>query len=91
MAAAIGPCGSTAQLLAVTLYMKGAQAVTAAITKLSTHHGKEVHHAPKLLDRAPKQAPASPMNWRPRSADDLIGQARRVAASQIGKAKRIGR
>jgi DNA polymerase III delta prime subunit len=43
----------------------------------------------KLLDRAPKQAPASPMNWKPRSADDLIGQARRVAASQIGKAKRM--
>ena len=33
------------QLLAVTLYKKGAQSVTAAITKLSTHHGKEVHHA----------------------------------------------
>ena len=43
----------------------------------------------KLLDRVPQQAPASPMNWRPRSADDLIGQARRVAASQIGKAKRM--
>ena len=33
------------QLLAVTLYKKGAQSVTAAITKLSTHHAKEVHHA----------------------------------------------
>ena len=33
------------QLLAVTLYKKGAQSVTAAITKLSMHHGKEVHHA----------------------------------------------
>ena len=33
------------QLLAVTLYKKGARAVTAAITTLSTHHGKEVHHA----------------------------------------------
>ena len=33
------------QLLAGTLYKKGAQSVTAAITKLSTHHGKEVHHA----------------------------------------------
>ena len=33
------------QLLAVTLYKKGAQSVTAAITKLSTNHGKEVHHA----------------------------------------------
>jgi DNA polymerase III delta prime subunit len=29
------------------------------------------------------------MNWRPLSADDLIGQARRVAATQIGKAKRL--
>ena len=33
------------ELLAVTLYKKGAQAITAAITKLSTPHGKEVHHA----------------------------------------------
>ena len=33
------------QLLAVTLYKKGAQSVTAAITQFSTHHGKEVHHA----------------------------------------------
>ena len=31
-------------LLAVTLYKKGARAITAAITTLSTHHGKEVHH-----------------------------------------------
>ena len=44
---------------------------------------------PKLLERALKQAPPSPMNWRPLSADDLIGQARRVAATQIGKAKRL--
>ena len=33
------------ELLAVTLYLKGARAVASAITKLSTHHGKEVHHA----------------------------------------------
>ena len=33
------------QLLAVTLYKKGAQSVTAAITQFSTHHGKEVNHA----------------------------------------------
>jgi len=33
------------ELLAVTLYLKGAQAIQAAITKLSTHHGKEVNHA----------------------------------------------
>ena len=35
------------ELLAVTLYLKGARAVASAITKLSTHHGKEVHHATK--------------------------------------------
>ena len=33
------------QLLAVTLYKKGAQAVATAITSLTTHPGKEVHHA----------------------------------------------
>ena len=33
------------ELLAVTLYKKGARAITAAITTLSTPHGKEVHHA----------------------------------------------
>ena len=33
------------ELLAVTLYLKGARSVAATITKLSTHHGKEVHHA----------------------------------------------
>ncbi len=33
------------ELLAVTLYLKGARAVASAITKLSTHPGKEVHHA----------------------------------------------
>jgi len=31
------------QLLAVVLYKKGSRASTAAITTLSTHHGKEVH------------------------------------------------
>jgi len=31
------------------------------------------------------------MNWRPLSADDLIGQAKRVAATQIGKAIRLKR
>ena len=35
------------ELLAVTLYLKGARAVASAITRLSTHHGKEVHHAPQ--------------------------------------------
>ena len=33
------------QLLAVTLYKKGATAVATAITSLNTHSGKEVHHA----------------------------------------------
>ena len=33
------------QLLVVALYRKGAQAVATAITTLSTHHGKESHHA----------------------------------------------
>ena len=33
------------QLLAVTLYKKGALAVASAITKLTTQSGKEGHHA----------------------------------------------
>ena len=33
------------ELLAVTLYLKGARAVQAAIARLSTVDGKEVHHA----------------------------------------------
>ena len=33
------------ELLAVTLYLKGARAITAAITKLSMHHGKEAGYA----------------------------------------------
>ena len=33
------------QLLVVALYRKGAQAVATAITQISTHHGKEGHHA----------------------------------------------
>ena len=32
------------ELLAVTLYKKGALSVVSAITTLSTTHGKEVHH-----------------------------------------------
>ncbi len=35
------------ELLVVVLYLKGAKAVASAITKLSTHPGKEVHHAPQ--------------------------------------------
>ena len=37
--------GLDGELLAVTLYKKGARAITASITTLSTHHGKEVQHA----------------------------------------------
>ena len=33
------------ELLAVTLYLKGAKAIASAITKLSMHHGREVNHA----------------------------------------------
>jgi hypothetical protein len=33
------------QLLAVTVYKKGATAIASAITSLTTHSGKEVHHA----------------------------------------------
>jgi hypothetical protein len=33
------------QLLAVTLYKKGATAIASTITSLTTHYGKEVHHA----------------------------------------------
>ncbi len=33
------------QLLAVTVYKKGAKAVASTITSLTTHSGKEVHHA----------------------------------------------
>ena len=47
----------------------------------------------KPRERALKQASAlslqSPMNWRPRTAEDLIGQARRVALAQASKAKRL--
>lgn len=32
---------------------------------------------------------SSPMNWRPRTAEDLIGQARRVALAQVSKALRM--
>ena len=33
------------ELLAVTLYLKGAKAIACAITRLSTHPGKEGNHA----------------------------------------------
>ena len=45
--------------------------------------------ASKPRERALKQAPSSPMNWRPRTAEDLIGQAKRVALAQASKAKRL--
>ena len=32
------------QLLAVTVYKKGATAIASTITSLTTHSGKEVHH-----------------------------------------------
>jgi DNA polymerase III delta prime subunit len=35
------------------------------------------------------QAPPSPMNWRPQSADDLIGQARDICVAQVAKARRL--
>ena len=34
-------------------------------------------------------APPSPMNWRPKTPDDLIGQARAVCAAQVAKARRV--
>ncbi len=35
------------ELLAVTVYLKGANAVASAITRLSSPQGKEVHHVIK--------------------------------------------
>ena len=43
-------------------------------------------HKPVRLKPEPKP---SPMNWRPQSADDLIGQARSVCAAQVAKARRL--
>jgi replication-associated recombination protein RarA len=45
----------------------------------------------KLRERASKSnlLSPSPMNWRPRTAEDLIGQARRVALAQVSKAQRM--
>jgi MoxR-like ATPase len=44
---------------------------------------------PKLRDRARKSALPSPMNWRPQTANDLIGQAALVARAQCRKAERL--
>src|SRR5437879_12916905 len=43
-------------------------------------------HKPARLKPEPKP---SPMNWRPQSAEDLIGQARSVCAAQAAKARRL--
>ncbi len=44
---------------------------------------------PKPRDRALKPAIPSPMNWRPQTAEDLIGQAGPVARAQCRKAERL--
>ena len=41
-------------------------------------------HKPARLKPEPKP---SPMNWRPQSADDLIGQAGSICAAQAAKAR----
>jgi replication-associated recombination protein RarA len=43
---------------------------------------------PKLRERA-EFCPLSPMNWRPKCAADLVGQARSVASAQLAKARRF--
>ena len=50
--------------------------------RLNSRNGhKPVRHQPE-----PKP---SPMNWRPATADELIGQARAIAAAQVAKARRL--
>jgi MoxR-like ATPase len=44
---------------------------------------------PKPRERARKPASPSPMNWRPQTAEDLIGQAGAVARAQCRKATRL--
>ena len=44
---------------------------------------------PKPRERALKPASPSPMNWRPQTAEDLIGQAGAVARAQCRKAARL--
>ena len=44
---------------------------------------------PKPRERAHKPALPSPMNWRPQTAEDLIGQAGLVARAQCRKAERL--
>ena len=43
-------------------------------------------HKPARLKPEPKP---SPMNWRPQTAEALIGQARAVCAAQVAKARRL--
>ena len=44
---------------------------------------------PKPRERALKPASPSPMNWRPQTSEDLIGQAGHVARAQCRKAERL--
>ncbi len=44
---------------------------------------------PKPRERALKPASPSPMNWRPQTAEELIGQAGAVARAQCRKAARL--
>lgn len=44
---------------------------------------------PALAERKGKCAAPSPMSFRPACAEDLIGQAREVAAAHIAKARRL--
>jgi len=44
---------------------------------------------PKPRERALQPASPSPMNWRPQTAEDLIGQAGLVARAQCRKATRL--
>ena len=44
---------------------------------------------PKPREHARKPASPSPMNWRPQTAEDLIGQAGAVARAQCRKATRL--
>ena len=43
-------------------------------------------HKPARAKVAPRP---SPMNWRPRGPDDLIGQAREVCSALVAKARRL--
>ena len=49
-------------------------------------HNSRNGHKPVRTKAEPKP---SPMNWRPQTAEDLIGQARSVCAAQVAKARRV--